>query len=82
MLNRRRIVYQFISDYSSAHHYPPTYEEIRAGCGLASKSGVAYHIKALERSGELSRTPHTARALALNCVNDKKSICMQVQKGN
>lgn len=43
----------------------PSYEEIRQHLGLASKSGVARLIGALEERGHIQRIPNRARCIAI-----------------
>ena len=55
----------FIQDFMARQHYPPTYEEIRSGLGLSTKSLVDYHLTALEQAGLISRDRATPRGLRL-----------------
>ena len=61
--NMRDQVLQFVGEYISASGYAPSYEDIRKGLGLSGRSHVDYYLDALERDGQIERTPHTARSL-------------------
>lgn len=58
-------VLSFIRDYWAERGYPPTVREIQVGCGLSSTSVAAYHLRVLERQGQLRREPETSRGLQL-----------------
>jgi repressor LexA len=55
----------FIRDFSSAHGYAPTMQELADEFGV-SKVTVFEHIAALQRKGFLSRSRHKARSLRLS----------------
>lgn len=42
-----------VAAYIAEHGWAPTYSEIMAGTGIASKSTVMYHLLHLEREGKL-----------------------------
>lgn len=44
---------------------PPSYDEMKEGLGLASKSGIARLMDALEERGFIRRIYHRARSLEL-----------------
>lgn len=56
----------FIEDFVIANGYPPTYEEIRAGLEISSKSLVNHHLEALESADLLTRVPNTPRGIRLS----------------
>jgi repressor LexA len=62
---KQQAILTFIEDFISKHHYPPTYEEIRVGLGLSTKSLVDYHLNALEAAGHIRRDRLTPRGLRL-----------------
>ncbi len=62
---KQQAILSYIEDFVSDHHYPPTYEEIRSGVGLSTKSLVDYHLSALEEAGFLRRERLTPRGLRL-----------------
>jgi repressor LexA len=55
----------FIKKFAALHGYPPTYEEIKNGLKISSKSLVNYHLAALENAQLLSRVPNTPRGIQL-----------------
>jgi repressor LexA len=62
---KQQQILTFIEDFMARQHYPPTYEEIRCGLGLSTKSLVDYHLTALEQAGLISRDRATPRGLRL-----------------
>lgn len=55
----------FIEAYDARHGICPSYDEMREGIGLASKSGVARLINGLVERGKLRRHRNRARALEI-----------------
>lgn len=55
----------FIETFIAGNRYPPTYEEIRQGLGLSTKSLVNHHLAALEAAGYIERERSTPRGLRL-----------------
>jgi repressor LexA len=53
---RQKEVLDFITRYIEKHGYEPSYQQIAWHLGVASKGGVARHIKALEAQGLVKRT--------------------------
>ena len=70
MTNLQQSILTFIRQFIAASGYPPSYEEIRAGCGLSSKSVVHYHLVRLERAGRLTHKPRSPRSIRLIEHND------------
>ena len=60
---KQQAMLSFIEQFVNERHYPPTYEEIRVGLGLSTKSLVDYHLNALEAAGRIQRDPWTPRGL-------------------
>ena len=60
---KQQAMLSFIEEFMSTRGYPPTYEEIRTGMGLSTKSLVDYHLNALEAAGCLRRDRSTPRGL-------------------
>lgn len=52
---RQKEVLDYITRYIEAHGYEPSYQQIAWHFGVASKAGIAKHIKALENQGLLAR---------------------------
>ena len=65
LTRKQQAILNFIEEFVAARHYPPTYEEIRAGLGLSTKSLVDYHLTALETAGYIQRDRLTPRGLRL-----------------
>ena len=63
--NKSRAVLAYIQDFIGKYRYPPTYEEIRQGVGLSSKSLVDYHLTALEEHKLITRQPQKPRGIKL-----------------
>ena len=55
----------FIEEFVQTNGYPPTYEEIRAGLNISTKSLVDYHLGVLENADFITRIPNTPRGLRL-----------------
>jgi len=55
----------FIEKFVTQNGYPPTYEEIRSGLNISTKSLVNYHLEALENARRLTRVPNTPRGIQL-----------------
>ena len=62
---RQKEVHRFISAYIGRKGYPPTFEEIRRGLKMSTKSLVNHHLKALESKGLIRREPDTPRGIKL-----------------
>ncbi len=62
---KQEAILAFIETFTAENKYPPTYEEIRAGLGISSKSLVNYHLGALENAQLISRVPNTPRGIQL-----------------
>ena len=69
---KQREMLAFIEDFVEENGYPPTYEEIRTGLKISSKSLVNYHLEALENAALLSRSPNTPRGIRL--ANESETI--------
>ena len=57
--------YRFICGYAHERGCTPSYDEIGAALGLASKSGVHRIVTALEERGRIRRLPNRARAIEI-----------------
>jgi len=64
----------FIKGFVAEHNYPPTYEEIKTGLNISSKSLVKYHLEALENAQLLSRVPNTPRGIRLKPHRDARQM--------
>lgn len=65
LTKRQRSILDFIVGFIGENHYPPTFEEIRQGLSLSTKSLVNYHLSALETAGYVERDRLTPRGLRL-----------------
>ena len=55
----------FIAGFIHDRGYPPTYEEMRVGLSMSTKSLVDYPLTALEAAGHIERDAKTPRGLRL-----------------
>lgn len=60
---RQQAILGFIETFIAGRGYPPTYEEIRQGLALSTKSLVDHHLAALEAAGLIERDRLTPRGL-------------------
>lgn len=65
MTERRQQVLDFIRQFIAEKHYAPTYEEIRVGLGMSTKSLVDYYLNHLEADGYIARVPFLPRCIVL-----------------
>jgi repressor LexA len=63
--DKQREMLAFIENFLNQNGYPPTYEEIRTGLNISSKSLVNYHLEVLENASLLTRSPNTPRGIRL-----------------
>jgi SOS-response transcriptional repressor LexA len=64
-----QIILDFIKRFIDHNNYAPTFEEIRSGCGLSSKSLVNYWLDMLESNHLIYRPRNTARGIILTVGN-------------
>ena len=62
---KQQEAYAFICGYVREHAYSPSYDEIRAAVGIASKSGVFRLLGGLEERGLIERLPNRARSIQI-----------------
>ena len=60
---RQMDLLRFIHGYQRTFGYSPSTEEMRAGLGLDSGSGIVRLLDGLEECGHLTRLRHRARAI-------------------
>ncbi|WP_439647308.1 LexA family protein [Antarcticirhabdus aurantiaca] len=65
LTEKQGTAYRFICDYADERGHTPSYDEIGAALGLASKSGVHRIVTALEERGRIRRRPNRARAIEI-----------------
>jgi repressor LexA len=62
---KQRELVLYLQRYIDQHQCCPSYDEMTAGLGLVSKSGIHRLLEGLEARGYVERLPHRARAIAL-----------------
>jgi len=72
--DKQREMLAFIENFVEENGYPPTYEEIRAGLNISSKSLVNYHLDVLENATLLRRSPNTPRGIRLRPDSDTVQV--------
>jgi repressor LexA len=66
LTRKQRDLLIFIQTYTDRHGVVPSYDEMRIGLGLASKSGVNRLIVGLEQRGWIDRgVPECARVMSI-----------------
>lgn len=63
MTKRQKDVLDFIQAFWKEHGYAPSYEAIKSGVGLSSKSHIARIVVALTERGFITRCPRKARSI-------------------
>jgi repressor LexA len=69
LTHKQRDCLSFIQSYTDEHGASPSFEEMKAGLGLKSKSGVHRLLDALEERGHIRRMPWRARAIEVVTAN-------------
>jgi repressor LexA len=62
---RQRGILDFIQEFISENHYPPSIREIGQEVGISSTSVVKYNLDALERKGLIERSSEISRGIRL-----------------
>lgn len=65
LTERQLDVLEYIADYTEVAGYPPTVAEMMDHFGIRSTNGMSDHVEALERKGQIRRTPYKARAIRI-----------------
>lgn len=65
MTERQKKILDFIYEFARENGYPPTIRQIGEHFGIRSPNGVADHLKALERKGEIRLAAGLARGIEL-----------------
>lgn len=55
----------WIERYVDTHNCSPSFDDMREGAGLASKSGIHRLLTALEERGYIARQPHRSRCITI-----------------
>jgi repressor LexA len=74
---RQQAFLDFIEGFIAERGYPPTYEEIRQGLALSTKSLVDHHLSALETAGYLERDRSRSRGIRLLNGTPKAAILVK-----
>jgi repressor LexA len=77
--DKQRQMLAFIENFVEERGYPPTYEEIRVGLDISSKSLVNYHLAALQNAELLTRSPNTPRGIRLNTTNETVQVPLMAE---
>ena len=56
---------RYLIDYQAEKDITPSFDEMRAAIGLASKSGIHRLVSALEERGYIRKLPNRARAIEI-----------------
>jgi repressor LexA len=64
LTERQRAVLTFIRQHQRETGFPPTSREIQRHFQFQSQTAAMNHLRALERKGVISRSPHKARGLS------------------
>lgn len=62
---RRAQILETLKDFQTENGYPPTIREIGDQVGIASPSGVKYHLEFLEEAGYIARESNVSRGIRL-----------------
>lgn len=66
MLTRRQSdLLAFIKRYSAEHGYAPSYDEMKVGIGIVSKSGIHRLVSGLRERGAITARANLARSVGL-----------------
>ncbi len=63
LTHRQQAVFDFVTEFQSAHGAPPSLREIASHFGFRSMNAAADHVRALRRKGYLEHRPRQARSL-------------------
>ena len=63
---KQKELLSFIKEYLAEHGVTPSYDEMKDGLGLHSKSGIHRLVSGLEERGYITRLPNRARAIEVH----------------
>lgn len=78
LTQKQRDLLMFIHDYTSRTGLSPSFEEMKDGLDLKSKSGIHRLINALVERGFLERLPNKARALEVKKLPENTGVLRSV----
>jgi repressor LexA len=81
LTKKQRDLLVFINDYAQETGLSPSFEEMKLGLNLKSKSGIHRLINALVERGFLERMPNKARALEVKKMPENTSSEKQISRG-
>ena len=64
LTNKQAEVFDFIVEYITDNHFPPTYREIGVEFGITVR-GAFDHLKAIEKKGYIKTYKNESRAITL-----------------
>jgi repressor LexA len=82
LTKKQRDLLIFINDYIQSTGLSPSFEEMKAGLDLKSKSGIHRLINALVERGFLARLPNKARALEVRKMPENTPSASNANKNN
>ena len=65
LTKKQKELYDYLIDYISKNSISPSFEEMKIGLRLKSKSGIHRLITSLEQRGFIKRLKHKARAMEI-----------------
>lgn len=71
---KQRAIYEFVVDFAHRQGFPPSLTEIAGAFGLASPSGVADHLRAIERKGYIRRRRGVSRGIELVDISRRNPV--------
>lgn len=74
LTHKQRAIYEFVVDCVHRQGIPPSLSEIAGAFGLASLSGVADHLRALERKGYIRRRRGVSRGIELVDISQRSAV--------
>ncbi len=77
LTKRQRALLDFVNDFTAREGQPPSYEQMAAGVGLRSKSGVFRLMAKLEERGAIRRLPYRARSIEV--IDDRARFAPAVE---
>jgi len=79
LTKRQRAIYDYVVECIHAEGIPPSLTEIAEAFELASASGVADHLRALERKGYIRRRPGISRGIELVDISRRRTASSAVR---
>src|SRR5688572_18126493 len=80
--DKQEAMLAFIEGFVDRNGYPPTYEEIKQGLNISTKSLVDYHLDVLENAACITRVPNTPRGIRLKNEGTSPVELMQLDNSS